>query len=351
MSGDSTRPGHLGIIVNPLSGRDVRRLAARAHSESPQSKRNTVARAVIGAAAAGATDFYLVREPFQIATGAVENLRIDARFEVLDLPLTMRAEDSALAARRMREAGCGALIVLGGDGTNRAIVRSWRDAPLMPLSTGTNNVFPRMIEATVAGAAAGAVASRGVALAEAAPRAKLIEVEIEDEPDDLALVDAAFLVGDHAGNLLPFDPHHLRTAVLARAEASAVGMSPIGGLIDPCGAGDDFGVVVDCEAHAPGARELLVPVSPGLYRKVFVTRHRRVSLDEPLRLTGPGLLAFDGDRERELAPGQRATLRIARRGPHVLDAERCLALAAERGLFVDRAWNDPYDGPRGGGCC
>ena len=351
MSRASVRRGRLGIVANPLSGRDVRRLAARAHTESPQSKRNTVARAVVGAAAAGATDFYLVREPFQIGTGAVENLRIDARFEVLDLPLTMRAEDSALAAERMREAGCGALIVLGGDGTNRAIARSWPDAPLMPLSTGTNNVFPRTLEATVAGAAAGAVASGGVTLAEAAPRAKRIEVSVDGEPDDLALVDAAFLVGDRAGNLLPFDPHHLRRVVLARAEPGAVGMSPIGGLIEPCGDADDFGAVVDCEAHAPGARELLVPVSPGLYRKVGVVRHRRVEFDEPVEVEGPGLLAFDGDRERELAPGQKATLRVARRGPHVIDPDRCLTLAAERGLFVDRPWSDPYDGAKGGGCC
>ena len=55
----------------------------------------------------------------------------------------------------MREAGCGALVVLGGDGTQRAVAKAWRDAPLVPLSTGTNNVFPLHVEATAAGLAAG----------------------------------------------------------------------------------------------------------------------------------------------------------------------------------------------------
>jgi hypothetical protein len=349
--------GPVGIIVNPLAGRDVRRIAARAALDSPQAKRNAVARAVIGAAAAGARHFLLVREPFQIASGAVENLQIDARFELLDLALGMDAADSARGAEAMRAAGCAALLALGGDGTSRAIARAWRDAPLLPLSTGTNNVFPQRAEATVAGAAVGLVASGGVELAEVATRAKLVEVEIEGEPGDLALVDAVFLVGDDPGSYLPFDPHHLRVALLARAEPGAVGVSPLGGLLDPCGAADEFGVLVEC-APAPVSdggvartRDLLIPISPGLYRTAHVRAHRRVALGEAVEIRGPGVLAFDGDRARALAAGQRGALRVVRAGPHVIDVERSLRLGARRGLFGGRSWRDPYDAPRDGGCC
>src|SRR5262245_52503271 len=113
----------IGIVVNPAAGRDVRRLAARAASDTPQGKRNGVARAVIGAAAAGATHFSVVRDPFQIGQGAVENLRIDARFEVLDLGASLQPQDTPRAVEVMRKAGCRALIVLGGDGTNRLVAR------------------------------------------------------------------------------------------------------------------------------------------------------------------------------------------------------------------------------------
>ncbi len=344
---------HVGIVVNPASGRDVRRLAARAASDTPQSKRNTVARAVIGAAAAGAGRFSVVRDPFAIGTGAVENLRIRARFDVLDVGASLSPRDTVAAVERMRAAGCRALVVLGGDGTNRIVARTWSDAPLMPLSTGTNNVFPRMVEATVAGAAAGLVAARAVALDEVAPPVKRVAVEIEGEADDLALIDAAFLVGDRSGNLMPFEPANLRLVVLARAEPDAVGMSPIGGLLEPCGADDDAGVAVWCRPPGTGARDLLAPISPGLYRPVGVERHRRVSLGEPVEVTGPGLLAFDGDRERELAAGQRAVLRVLRDGPRVIEPQRALRLAAARGWMLGRHWHDAYDDERGGspGCC
>ena len=80
----------------------------------------------------------------------------------------------------MRDAGCGVLLVLGGDGTNRIVAKAWPDATLLPISTGTNNVFPEHVEATLAGAAAGLVASGRVAREEVARRAKLVRVTTED---------------------------------------------------------------------------------------------------------------------------------------------------------------------------
>ena len=40
--------GSLGIIANPMSGRDSRRLTARAESVSHESKRNQISRIVVG---------------------------------------------------------------------------------------------------------------------------------------------------------------------------------------------------------------------------------------------------------------------------------------------------------------
>jgi len=334
----------VGILANPLSGRDVRRVAARADTSTTQSKRNQVARIAIGAVAGGAKRVLVLREPFRVSSSAIENLVLDAELESLDVAAKLDAGDSARAALAMRDAGCGAIVVLGGDGTNRAVARVWPDAPLVPLSTGTNNVFPRMVEPTIAGAAAGLVASGALKLEEVSRRAKCVRVEIEGEPDDFALVDAAFLVDDSVGNLLPFEPAKLRALVLARAEPSALGMSPIGGLLQPVGAHEDAGLVVTCVAPGSRGRALLAPVSAGLYRSVNVASHRRIELGEPVALRGPGILAFDGDRERKLADGQRARVCVRRDGPWVIDVELALRLAAERGAFLDRSgWRDAYD--------
>jgi len=34
------------------------------------------------------------------------------------------------------------IVVIGGDGTNRILAKAGIEAPVMPISTGTNNVFP-----------------------------------------------------------------------------------------------------------------------------------------------------------------------------------------------------------------
>ncbi len=187
----TSRP--VGVIANPMSGRDVRRLAARATSVTAESKRDQIARAVVGAAASGAGRILLVKEPMRISQSAVESLGIDAEIELLDIGAQLKASDTQRAAEAMRDAGCGAIIVLGGDGTSRALAQVWQDAPLVPLSTGTNNVFPLMVEATVAGAAAGLVATGGVSLDEVARPAKIIHVERGGRVETTALLDMVLL--------------------------------------------------------------------------------------------------------------------------------------------------------------
>ena len=343
----------IGIIANPVSGVDVRRLAARARRETPADKTNQITRAVIGAAAAGVTRFLLVPDLFRVATSAVENIAIDATFEFLDVgPFETKPADTARAVRAMQEAGAKALLVLGGDGTNRIVAQTWPDAAIVPMSTGTNNVFPVMQEATISGASAGIVASRAVPLGDCAQRAKLVRVEYADGQSDLAVIDAIALADDALGNLLPFDPAKLRRLVLARAEPTSVGMSPIGGLLHPCTFDDDFGVEVSCtEPGTPKATPLLAPFSPGLYRRAHIDSARKLAFAERTVITGPCILAYDGDRTRELAPGEPAELWIERTGPWVINAQHTLRAAAENGFFLHRHLHDGHADQNGGPSC
>jgi hypothetical protein len=346
--------GPIGLVVNPMSGRDVRRFIGRASPETTSHKTNVLQRAIVGAAAAGADRFLWVRDLFRTSEQAVEHLRIGgAAFENLDIgKIDTTPEDTVRAVHAMREAGCKVLLVLGGDGTNRIVASTWPEATIVPLSTGTNNVFPEPIEATLAGSAAGLVAAGRVAVDDVAPRAKLVRVRTADGRETLAVVDVVLVRGDHAGSLLPFEPAKIRRVVLSRAEPDAVGMSPLGGLLLPSRKHDDFGVVVDCTAPGDGGRPLLAPISPGLYRTAHVEGFRRVDLGKDVQLEGPGLLEFDGDREIVLAEGEVATARVVRDGPRVIEVARTLGLAAERGLFLDRPhWHDDLDTSGGGASC
>jgi len=342
----------VGIIANPMSGRDCRRLLARADSVSHESKRNQISRIVVGAAAAGCTRILAPWDPRQLVIGAVENLTIPIEIEAFRTPLNHSAQDTVQNVEKMRELGCDVIVVLGGDGTSRIVAKTWPEAVVVPLSTGTNNVFPLLIEPTIAGMAAGLHASGRIARDEAAQRAKVIEVKLGGENVDLALIDALFLQGDRMGNLGPFQPQHMKTLVLARAEPDAVGMSPLGGLLCPSGAGDDFGVRVDFCNHEDGGQVLRAPVSPGLFRSAHIKAVEKTPLAQPVEVTGPGILAFDGDREIALEAGDQATLTVSRSGPWVIDPKRTLTLAAERRALVDLPhWLDPYDGSQLGRCC
>ena len=348
----SSGGGCVGILANPMSGRDVRRVAARASRLSHEYKREQIQRAVIGAVAAGADRVLLVRDCFRTAESAIESLHLHAELAFVDVRIETKPSDTTRATEAMRDAGCGALLVLGGDGTHRLVAQAWSGAPIVALSTGTNNVFPEMLESTTAGAAAGLVASGRVDLAEVSAPAKCIEVVHADGARNLALIDAALLADDHPGNLMPFEPGKLRHLLLARAEPAAVGMSPIGGLLHPSGRDDDHGVEVRCTPEGGDGKPLLVPVSPGLYGHCYVSSARPVALGEAVEMRGPGVIAFDGDRDRRLAPDERVTLRVVRNGPLVIDVRRALALAAARGSFLERLrWHDDRPGAHGYDCC
>jgi len=335
-----------------MSGRDCRRLLARADSVSHDSKRNQISRIVIGAVAAGCQRILVPWDPRRLVIGAVENMNIPVEIEQFRTELHHSAQDTVQNVEKMRELDCDVIVILGGDGTSRIVTKAWPDAVIVPLSTGTNNVFPLLIEPTIAGMAAGLVAAAKISKEEAAQRAKVINVAIEGEIVDLALIDALFLQGDRIGNLGPFEPEYMKTMLLARAEPDAVGMSPLGGLLCPASAADDFGVRVDFCQHSEGGQLLRAPVSPGLFRTAHIRDVGKIPLDTTINIEGPGILAFDGDREINLADGQQAQLTISRTGPWVIDPRRALTLAAERKLLLDLPhWEDPYDGAQTGGCC
>ena len=154
----------IGIIVNPASGKDVRRLVAKASVFDNREKSAIVRRALVGALNAGANKFAFLDDSHNIAGGAFEELEEKLEVTVVPCIKTASALDTIRGATAMRDQDPIANLILGGDGTSRAFVKGWRDASLLPLSTGTNNVFPRLAEATVAGSALGALACGGVSV-------------------------------------------------------------------------------------------------------------------------------------------------------------------------------------------
>jgi len=78
----------------------------------------------------------------------------------------------------------------------------------------------------------------------------------------------------------------------------------------------------------------------------------RLELGEARSIRGPGVIAFDGDREIVLGTGDALTVRVRRDGPRVIDPGRALRAAAEKGLLVGQgAWKDERYGGDKFDCC
>ena len=329
--------GRIGILANPASGKDVRRLVARASVFDNQEKRAIVRRALVGATSVGANEIVYHNDAHGIVSEAVNELGEKICATAVDSTQMGSVLDTISAARAMEDMGCDVVITLGGDGTNRAFCLGWQDAPLIPISTGTNNVFPSLREATIAGAAAGLIAT-GVIGAEGFAQQKCIEVTIEGERGDFALIDALMTSERFVGARALLKPDQFRSALLTRAEPAAVGITSIGGLLHPIDARADSGLWLE---FGEGGKVVNAPIAPGLYQAVPVKAHQPLSLGQTVRAVGPGTLAFDGERERTLKPEQEATLTISRRGPRVVDVTAVMHWAAERGAFSQDSTNPP----------
>ena len=323
----------VGLVANPASGKDIRRLAGKASVFDNREKLAIVRRAVIGAIAAGARRFVYMSDSHGIVKQAIAETTIPrgVRFEALPSSGTASAMDTIVAAEQMAQKDCAVVLVLGGDGTNRAFVRGWRDATLVSLSTGTNNVFPIMAEATVAGMALGLIAAGKVASRLVATQAKIIDVVIEAEEQDIALIDAVITRDAFIGAKALLDPSQLKEALLCRAEPAAVGITSLGGLVRPVSDKDDFGLHL---TFTKGGRQLLAPMGPGMFAKVEIGKTRLVKFDQAVKAQGPSVIALDGERERVIAPGQRIEMRISRRGPWVVDLAATLQRAAKQKIFL-----------------
>jgi predicted polyphosphate/ATP-dependent NAD kinase len=320
----------IGIVANPASGKDVRRLAARASVFDNREKAAIVGRAVTGALNAGARSFTYLDDTHNIAASAVQILPACCSVQKVECVKTASSLDTVRGAQALSKLDCIATMILGGDGTNRAFVKGWRDAVLLPVSTGTNNVFPRFAEATVAGAALGVLASGGVQLEEVVVPVKIIDIEIEDEDPDIALIDAVVTNDMFVGSRALLDAGAIRKILLTRAEPAAVGMTSVGGLLMPVTGEEDCGLML--ETAKTGTR-VRAPIAPGMFQSLTIASVDKVAFDTAVELEGPCVLAFDGERERVIKPGQKVSMSVSRRGPGVLNIEKTMRLAAERQLF------------------
>jgi len=325
----------VGIIANPASGKDIRRLVAHGSVFDNNEKVNIVRRVLLGLQAAGVDEVLFMPDYFGIGPKAVDGLHLDLPVSYLDLHLRGDQQDSTDAARRMAELGVGCIVTLGGDGTNRAVAKTCGDVPLVPISTGTNNVFPYMLEGTVAGLAAGVVADGMLPLEQITRRTKRLDILQEGELIDLALVDVVVYDDIFIASRAIWDVSKVRAIVLSRAEPSNIGLSSVGGNLYCAELDRHHGVYLQLGS---GKIQVTAPIAPGLIDRVGITGYRRLAVGDTVEVTHkPSLLALDGEREVEVKAEMQVSIRLSDRGPLVVDVAKALHEAARHHFFAHSA--------------
>jgi hypothetical protein len=243
----------------------------------------------------------------------------------------------------MGEMGVDCVITLGGDGTNRAVVKGCRTMPMIAISTGTNNVFPVLVEGTMAGLAAALVARGDVSIEDAAIRSKLLEIYIDGQAEDIALVDVALSKERFVATRAIWDMNTLYEVFLTRAEPASLGLSSIGARLQPVSLTDEGGLQYSLKDGAGlgdgGEREdtdtyIRAPIAPGMVPTVAISSWRRLAEGEKVAVERRHCtVALDGERAFTVNPNQQLEIQVRRDGPPVIDVGTVLRHAATRHLF------------------
>ena len=321
----------VGIIANPAAGKDIRRLVAQGRFVPNQEKVNILKRIFAGLDAVDVERVVMMPDMARLGNGALDGGRFGLDVEFVEMIVFNAQRDSVRAASIMVEMDVGSIITLGGDGTNQAVAKACRDVPLVPVSTGTNNVFPVMVEGTLAGISAGLVAQGLVPLDETTTKSKRLEVHVEGELKDIALVDVAISKERFVGARAIWDMDTVDELYLARAEPASIGLSAIGAQLLPVSLTDARGLHIRL---GEGGETVAAPVAPGVIIPVGVEKWEQMSFDDRIDVQlRPCTVAIDGERAFTLMPGQEAFVRLSRNGPRVVLIDKALRAAALGGVF------------------
>jgi hypothetical protein len=333
----------VGILANPQSGRDVRRLVAQASVFPAAEKSNMIQRILTSLGSVGVQEVVMMPDTGGISarirhalnTGKALHARNWPAVNFLEMPIEYSAMDTIRAVERMVELGVSVIIVLGGDGTHRVVAKVCGETPLVALSTGTNNTFPEIREATVAGLAAGLVATERVPASTVSLRNKVLHVDLNGSGHEIALVDLCVSTECWIGTRALWQSNCLRELFVTFALASSIGLSSIAGYLHPVNRWAAYGLRLLLAPPGEGMFTVTVPIAPGLMEPVGVRELKEIRPKEIWAFeTHSGTIAFDGERDVEFSGRDRPRVWLDLEGPTTIDIDRVLSKAAEDHLFV-----------------
>ncbi len=251
--------------------------------------------------------------------------------ELADFNPIGKMADTVKFAQLMKDLGVGCIIAIGGDGTSRAVSKEIGDIPLMPISSGTNNAYPYMTEGTAGGIAAAGVASGKYSLDECCIKDKRIEIYVNDEFRDIALVDAVVTRVCYVGAKAVQNMEDVVAIVVTRCNPHSIGFSGIVGTRCIVKDTDNYGVAM--EVHTGDS--YIVPFTSGMLGVLKSTEPLMITEGQSYTMTADfaGSVALDGEREVIFSSGDKISLKVIRNGPRRILIEKTCETMLRNGAF------------------
>lgn len=283
----------------------------------------------------GVEKVYLMPDTFglnnSIAAIANEEEGINLSVEVLDFSPIAQPEDTIQAVEKMIELEISCLIVLGGDGTCRLVAKTDLEIPIIPVSTGTNNAYPKFWEGTTVGIAAAYISKNGNEQ-KLLKKDKRIDIYLNGTFADIALVDAIITNVPYVGSKVVSSIDEMKEIIVCRCSPEFIGFSSIVGTINICGDDDDYGYRLKI---GEGEGTTLAPTNSGQLVEVSYTdfSEMHIGSEHTSRPDFDGSLALDGERTMVFRKGDEIRFVITRNGPRKVDVCEVLHKAVKNNFF------------------
>lgn len=322
----------IAIAVNPMAGTDVRRFVTQASGTGAARKAEIAVRALAAANKIGAREFLLMPDRDGLAEQIQRKLNaLGVCVEIADTCHTGEERDTVEFVRYAKNRGSGCVILMGGDGTSRAAANVIGDTPLLPISAGTNNVYPYYTEGTAAGIAAAGIASGRLNLDEVCIRDKRIEIWWNGQMKNIALVDAA-VSDDPLTGSKNISPEEISEIIVTRCHPASIGFSAIVGCRCQVTDREPYGAALRLRT----GERFIAPVSSGFLRELVGDQPQRLGFNKTLEITADfsGSVALDGERTVVFRKGDHLAFKVRQNGPlRILYHEVC-ARMQELGMYL-----------------
>ncbi len=325
----------VGIIVNPFSGKDLRRITSQASNVANHEKAIKVVRMINSMIDFGVKKVYLMPDNYMLNASIASTIRreqdVDNLVEILNFKPSDQPEDTIVAIEMMKDLEIDCLIVLGGDGTSRLAAKTEIDVPLIAVSTGTNNVYPQFWEGTTVGIAASYIGLKKYK--KDLEKSKRIEIFLNGEFEDIALVDAVITEIPYVGSKVISKVDNIKEIIATICLPWSIGFSSIVGSVGFSNEDDDYGYRIKISDKGSG---VWAPISPGKVENISCSDFTRLDfgVEYVYQSSHDGTIALDGERTVCFRKGDQLKFVIRRNGPYKVDIQKILKDAVENKFFI-----------------